>query len=206
MALQWKTDTEKERVYELIRHHTNTHVVEGNEEGVIIDGYISFDTMSEIVGYLSARAPKKELFEECWVAYKRKGSKKKALEYWKKLTDEEKTRVMPHITHYVLSRDRQYQKDFERYLRDRTFNDVVSSGNSILFDPQRFTSGKYEPNGKTIWFTESTQSYWSTDNFYYGTLDDGYTDDNRPDGASITLNNARGTVVWSAVDRKWIKQ
>lgn len=206
MALQWKTDTEKERVYELIRRHTNTHVVEGNGDGVIIDGYISFDTMSEIVGYLSARAPKKELFEECWVAYKRKGSKKKALEYWKKLTDEEKTRVMPHITHYVLSRDRQYQKDFERYLRDRTFNDVVSSGNSILFDPQRFTSGKYEPNGKTIWFNESTQSYWSTDNFYYGTLDDGYTDDNRPDGASITLNNARGTVVWSAVDRKWIKQ
>lgn len=206
MALQWKTDAEKERVYELIRRHTNTHVVEGNEEGVIIDGYISFDTMSEIVGYLSARAPKKELFEECWVAYKRKGSKKKALEYWKKLTDEEKTMVMPHITHYVLSRDRQYQKDFERYLRDRTFYDVVSSGNSILFDPQRFVSGKYEPSGKTIWFNESTQSYWSTDNFYYDVLDDGYTDDNRPDGAMITLNNARGTVVWSAADRKWIKQ
>lgn len=34
---------------------------------------------------------------------------------------------------------------------------------------------------------------------------DGYSDDTRPDGASITLNNGRGTIVWDKKSRQWIK-
>lgn len=34
---------------------------------------------------------------------------------------------------------------------------------------------------------------------------DGYTDDTRPDGASITLNNGRGTIVWNSKSKMWIK-
>ena len=83
---------------------------------------------------------KKDLFEECWVAYRRKGIKKRAKEYWNKLSDEEMNMVMPHIKAYVSSRDVQYQKDFERYLRDRVFLEVVYSGNNIIYDPTKTSS------------------------------------------------------------------
>lgn len=42
--------------------------------------------------------------------------------------------------------------------------------------------------------------------YWDGHIADGYTDDNRPDGASVTLNNGRGELVWSSITRKWIKQ
>lgn len=64
----------------------------------------------------------------------------------------------------------------------------------------------YSPQGRSIWYDENTKSYWSNDNFYYGTIDDGYDDDNRPDGAEITLNNARGTYKWNTNLKKWIKK
>lgn len=35
---------------------------------------------------------------------------------------------------------------------------------------------------------------------------DGYSDDRRPDGASITLNNGRGTIVWNREKNEWVKK
>ena len=34
---------------------------------------------------------------------------------------------------------------------------------------------------------------------------DGYTDDDRPNGAAITLNNGRGTITWNSETKKWNK-
>lgn len=114
---------------------------------------IAFDAMAQIVDYL--RQPedkKKDMFELCWVAYNRKGSKKKSLEQWVKLKDSEKDVVLQHIKAYVSSRERQYQKDFERYLRDRTFNDVVLKGNEVYFDPviARETVNSKEESGSVV--------------------------------------------------------
>jgi DNA-binding PadR family transcriptional regulator len=75
------------------------------------------------------------LFDECWIAYRRKGLKNKSKEYWNKLSDEEKGKVLPHINAYVQSRDANYQKDFERYLRDKVFNEIIYVGNSAIYDP-----------------------------------------------------------------------
>lgn len=76
-----------------------------------------------------------ELFEQCWLTYRRKGSKKKSLEQWKKLSDEEKEQTSKHIPAYVESvSDIRYQKDFERYLRDKVFNNVVYKDGKTLFD------------------------------------------------------------------------
>ena len=36
-------------------------------------------------------------------------------------------------------------------------------------------------------------------------IPDGYDDDTRPDGASVTLNNGRGTLVWSVITKTWNK-
>lgn len=75
------------------------------------------------------------VFEEAYVAYRRKGSKANAYKMWLKLTDEDMLMVATHIPHYVSTREVQYQKDFERYLRDRIFESVVYFKDSVVFDP-----------------------------------------------------------------------
>lgn len=153
----------------------------------------------------------KELFEQCWIAYKRKGSKKKSLEYWKKLTDVEKQNVLPHIKAYVSTRDMQFQKDFERYLRDKVFMTIVFYGNKMVYDPTKIGKGEtvnevYMPtcDGALMW-----NDYYNCF-MYVGYWDgkhiaDGYDDDTRPDGATITLNNGRGTITWDSETKKWNK-
>jgi hypothetical protein len=82
-----------------------------------------------------AKARKDEGFESAWLLYRRKGSKKKSIEQWIKLSDEEKEAVKGHIPAYIDSvSDIKYQKDFERYLRDKCFNDVVYKNNMVIFD------------------------------------------------------------------------
>lgn len=38
---------------------------------------------------------------------------------------------------------------------------------------------------------------------FYEQIADGYTDDNRPNGATIMLNNGRGYIVWNKETKKW---
>lgn len=76
-------------------------------------------------------------FEECWKLYRRKGSKKKALEQWLKLTPEEQEQVLNHIPAYVESvSDIKFQKDFFRYLRDKCFLNVVYKDGKTIFDAE----------------------------------------------------------------------
>ena len=147
---------------------------------------------------------KDELFEECWEAYRRKGSKANAKPYWKKLTEEEKNRVLPHIKAYVSVRDIAFQKDFERYLKDKIFETVVVKGKDIVYDPSQGTESEYHPYGNlSLMFSEKYQCYIYI-GYYDGTLIDGYTDDERPDGATVMLNSGRGTIVWSKSEKRWI--
>ena len=154
-----------------------------------------------------------ELFETCWVSYRRKGSKKKAKEYWRKLTDAEKENVMAHIKAYVKSRDLCYQKDFERYLRDKTFNEIIIKGNNVVYDPTKLGKGEsvsqvYMPSGNfSITWDDQLKAYLYIGFYSDGqAIADGYTDSTRPDGARIVLNNGRGELVWSSITRTWIKQ
>lgn len=149
---------------------------------------------------------KDELFEECWKAYRRKGSKGKSKTYWDKLTNEEKEMVLPHIRAYVESREVRFQKDFERYLRDKIFMTIVFKNNNVVYDPTRGEDkGYYPETGFSILWNEELRC------FYYigmdlGFIPDGYSDDDRPDGATLILNNARGTIVWNAELKKWIRK
>lgn len=73
----------------------------------------------------------KSLFERCWTAYNRRGSKSLAKAQWSKLTDNEKAKVLPHVEEYVKSVSAiKYQVYFERYLRDKRFLDVIHSEKS----------------------------------------------------------------------------
>lgn len=152
----------------------------------------------------------KELFEKCWVAYRRKGKKGKAKPYWDKLSANEKDSVLQHIKIYTKTRELQYQQDFERYLRDKTFLSVVVSKNNVVYDPTRLdkkdkANEEYMPltDGALSW-NDYYQKYMYVGNFD-GFIPDGYTDENRPDGATIMLNNNRGDIMWDANFRVWIK-
>ena len=155
----------------------------------------------------------KELFEQCWIAYRRKGKKGKAKPYWDKLTKSEKDSVLQHIKIYTKTRELQYQQDFERYLRDKTFLSVVVSKNNIVYDPTKLGKGEsasnvYMPSGNfSITWDDKLKAYLYIGFYSDGqAIADGYTDATRPDGARIVLNNGRGELVWSSITRTWIKQ
>lgn len=79
------------------------------------------------------------LFEECWGAYRRRGSKALSKTQWSKLTPKEKDKVLPHIKEYVASvSEARYQVYFERYLRDKRFLDVVygKEPQTLFSEPQ----------------------------------------------------------------------
>lgn len=61
----------------------------------------------------------------------------------------------------------------------------------------------YFPHGRTIFHSESDGMYYTVDNFYYGDVDDGYTSEDRPDGAMLMLNNGRGNRRWNAQNKIW---
>lgn len=180
-----------------------------NSDGVRIDSYISYDQMAAIVDYLRTSDKKDDLFESCWIAYRRKGIKRKSKEYWNKLSEKEKGRVLPHIKAYVGSRELQYQKDFERYLRDKVFMTIVFKDNKVIYDPTKVSGaldGLYMPT------TDGALSWNDYYNCYIYTgwwdgvhISDGYDDSNRPDKATVMLNNGRGTLVWDNMSHKWVK-
>lgn len=211
MALQAKTKKQQEHVLAILKKNNHVSVIDQDENGLYLDDSITYEEMAAIVDYLrTSTDKKKDLFEECWVAYRRKGIKQKARQYWNKLNESDMEMVMPHIKAYTSSREIQYQKDFERYLRDKVFLGVVYSGNNIIYDPTKDLCGenKYSPTcGGTLMYNDFYKCYlyigWYTDG---DDIQDGYTSDNRPDGAEIMLNNGRGTLVWSRESKKWRKK
>lgn len=183
-----------------------------NNQQITTDNIDSIDNIEENKTSKSKREKKEKDnnisfadFEICWKAYNRKGSKKKSLEQWQKLTDEERKKVLPHVKAYVSSRDKQYQKDFERYLRDKVFDEVIIKGNETVYDPEKFEkTNEYRPT------TDGFFQYWDDKrqclmfNGYIDQLNDGYTADTRPDGARVAWQMYEW--VWSSRTKEWIKQ
>lgn len=147
------------------------------------------------------------LFEECWKLYNRKGSKANSKTYWNKLTMEEMKLAKSHIQAYVQSvSDKKYQKDFQRYLRDKIFKDVVYKGNMIIFDPERenATDNEYRPqlDGFNLHWNEQAKCYISM--YDIDMLFDGYNADNRPSSAMVMKNGIR--YKWNTETKKWEAQ
>lgn len=86
---------------------------------------------------LSKKEKKDELFEQCWKEYRRKGSKAQAKVQWAKLKTEDRNTILQHIQAYVSTRELQYQKDFERYLKQRLFDTIVISNDKVVYDPSK---------------------------------------------------------------------
>lgn len=184
----------------------NDHNIINNErEEIKKDNVDSIPSTEQKKKKEKVKKEKDEKFEEVWLAYNKKGSKKDSLEQWQKLSDEEKERVLPHVRVYVSSRDRSFCKDFQRYLRDKIFYDVIVKGNDTIYDPDKFDkTNEYHPT------TDGIFQYWNDErkclmfNGYIDQLNDGYTDDTRPDGAKVAWSMYEW--IWSSRTKQWIKQ
>ena len=144
----------EERVFQL-----SSRIYAANAESTVesaIRCALSFkEKYIEIMGLEVPKPEKKakekdELFEDAWILFNRKGSKKKASEQWHKLTEDEKKVAIEHIPMYVSTRELQYQKDFERYLRDKCFNNIVFHKGLVIFDPNAEATKKKDSDSKLI--------------------------------------------------------
>lgn len=168
-----------------------------------------------IAGFDASRSQKKrvavteevepQLFNECWKTYNRKGDRGKAMSEWCRLSADERRQVLPHVKVYVASREIRFQKDFERYLRDKVFRQVIFRGNQVVYDPSQFVDANvYRPtvDGIFQWWNEERKCLMF--NGHVDMINDGYTEETRPDGARAAWNMYEW--VWSREQKKWIKQ
>lgn len=65
MALRLTTDEQIARVRDILLKADTRGIIEIEDNGIVIDDGLDFDTMAEIVDYVRTLAPNKELFEEC---------------------------------------------------------------------------------------------------------------------------------------------
>ena len=168
-----------------------------------------------VAGYKAARKRNvndvvpidEDLFEECWREYGYKGSRSESFIVWcKNLTDKDRKMVLQHIRPYTASREREFQKDFQSYLRKKTFLDaIIAKGGVVVYDPlQSSKNDEYRP------LTDGIFQYWDNKrkclmfNGHLKMLKDGYTSENRPDGAKCAWNMY--TRVWSSSLKEWVRQ
>jgi hypothetical protein len=167
---------------------------------------LSFNNLKKENKDNSKKSEDDELFEQLWIAYNRKGNKQNAKKQWVKIPQEDKDNILPHIRAYVDVNETKYTKDFERYLKDKVYKNVVyDKSNNVVYDPEYST--KYTPTGNNlIQWSEKYNVYICSDNFDYydrNKIRDGYTDQDRPDGATIVLYGGRGTIQWYKETKKW---
>jgi hypothetical protein len=70
-------------------------------------------------------------FEDFWNLYDKKVDRKSSESKWTKLTDEEREKSMNHIPNYIkATQDKQYRKNPDTYLNNKSFNDEIIDRNS----------------------------------------------------------------------------
>lgn len=168
-----------------------------------------------IAGHKATRQPKakhislsteqESLFERGWELYGRKGSKALSKKVWITIPVSRLPLILDHIKAYVSSRERRYTKDFERYLRDEEYCKIVFNGNIVAFDPRHFDDGnEYHPHTDGIFQVWDSKRGCLLFNGFIEQLNDGYTSDNRPDGATVAWQMYKWK--WSSHSKKWVSQ
>ena len=220
MALQTKNKKQQEHVLAILNKKSHTSVIDQDEDGLYLDDFISYDEMAEIVDYL--REPKdkeeadelKQQFAAFVSEYKKAGGKVRGVDTeFRDFTKRHKDwqSIIPYLS-TALQRevkernqakaDKRFfpeMKMLQTYLgKQRAWELYVSVGEDI-------SQKEYSPicggmlNWNEYYKAYLYMGYWS------GRISDGYTDDNRPDGATVMLSNGRGKVVWNANAKEWGK-
>ena len=107
-----------------------------------------------------------------------------------------------------------WKPDFDWWMRNtNSWFTKLTEGKLHTENPQTFAiivdgqDAPYTPSGNfSIFYHEQSQAYMYIGYYTDGMpIADGYTDDNRPNGAKLTLNNARGTIQWNSETKTWEK-
>lgn len=197
-----------------INNYTDSNTNSNKEEDIIIsskknDYQAIVDCWNEING--------KRLGKVTKVTERRKKAIKKALEdngieqetlmnFFKSLPLADKWLYNPNKQHA------NWKPDFDWWLTNTNgWLTKGLEGKVHLENPQAFSlamNGKDAPYtpiiGGALQWNEPNQCYIHI-GMYYGYISDGYTDDNRPNGAKVMLGNGQGTVVWDSETKKWNK-
>lgn len=162
------------------------------------------DCMAQSVQKRNVTPKDDALFEECWKEYRRKGNKALAKPIWDKTPQDVRERIMPHIKAYVSVRERSYQEDFQRYLKNKTYDTVVYQRNNVIYDPEILIDrNEYRPiTGDNIFWNSEKKIHVFFGNIE--TLCDGYTSENRPEGAELYQNAY--TFVWDSKLKRWVNK
>lgn len=143
-------------------------------------------------------------YEKDFALYGRKGSKMKGFERWKQLSEEDKVKMRQHIPYYLQSNERKYLKDFEGYIHQRMFESPVYQGSNIIYDPvQGEQPEDYHPLTDVGQIWDETRHCLILFNGDIENLSDGYTSDNRPDGATVA--SGMYSWKWNKAKKQWIQ-
>ena len=200
----------------ILINNTNSNTNSNKEEDIIIsskknDYQAIVDCWNEYNGKKLGRVTK--------ITDKRKKAIKKALDD-NGITQEQLMlffKTLPLADKWLYNPNKQHanwKPDFDWWLSNPNgWLTKGLEGKVHLENPQAYSSimlGKDAPYTPECGGALSWNDYYN-EYIYVGFWDgvhiaDGYTDDTRPDGASITLNNGRGTIVWDSVYKMWNKK
>lgn len=146
-----------------------------------------------------------KMFEDCWTVYEKKGNKALAKRLWASIPPSSYPVIFDHIKAYVNSREKRFTKDFERYLKEKEYTKIVFSGNRAIFDPAQYDkSEEYHPLTDNCQIWDEKNQCLRIFNGDIDNLNDGYTDGNRPEGATVAWGMY--TWKWSRHRKEWFKQ
>ena len=150
-------------------------------------------------------ANQEQMFDDSWKAYGKKGNKAMAKRQWVSIPASSYPVILGHIKAYVGSREKRFTKDFERYLKEKEYTKIVFQGNQPIFDPFQYDKAEeYHPltDGVFQWWDENEKCLHF--NGQIDMLDDGYTADNRPNGAKVKWQMY--SWIWNSTTKEWIKK
>lgn len=146
-----------------------------------------------------------EDFVDAFSLYNRKGNENRALYAWNSIkpNNDDIFLIKHHIKAYVDTRESQYTLDFDRYLNDREYNNIIMYRNVVVFDPNRVKdkNGYYPTN---LHYNKDINMYVvfnfnpDTDKVY-----DGYKDSDRPSSAKVICNGR--IYQWNTESYKWVR-
>jgi hypothetical protein len=77
----------------------------------------------------------------------------------------------------------------------------------VVYDPAKKTKAdEYIPQESPALFWNDYYGCYMYIGYWDGDISDGYTNEDRPNGAKVTLNNGRGVVTWNSEIKKWVKK
>ncbi len=92
---------------------------------------------------VAVESDNEKAFDSWWELYEKKGNRKKTLEKWIKLDQEQRDKCFHVVTDYVKSTpEKQYRKNGETYLNQEAFNDeIIFQVNNTQSIPQQQSMG-----------------------------------------------------------------